>query len=56
MCCICDCWYINYYNYANKTFLAINVLEKIDPDKSIQMAIRLHSFSKRLACTWLLKL
>ena len=55
MCWICDCSYSNYYNYANKIFLSIHVLEKIDPDKSIHMAICLHSFSKRLACTWLLK-
>ena len=54
---ICDCWYYNYYYYyANKTFLSIHVLEKIDLDKSIHMAIRLHSFSKRLACTCLPKL
>ena len=39
-----------------KPFWSIHVLEKIYPDKYIHMAIRLHSFSKRLACTWLLKL
>ena len=33
LCWICDCSYSNYYNYANKIFLSIHVLEKIDQDK-----------------------